>query len=226
MTNQYGKPVWFIHFPGKEHNKAAARVWINACCRPRNHPSLENLSYHHFICSLHWVGEDGPTELNPNRIPATITEVTRYKRDAAFWRRTNTSHPPQGNIQLQVSEGLGDSENGSIAKILLDFSSQPVNHAPDKDNDSQMLAAAHALLELSSGCSYLDCEALETAGNGSMPICLKMANHSTQTREFEGIVRKHLIEKMLYHPMFYTGLKSRKLIEFFFWVGEGQKRKD
>ena len=116
MTNRYGKLVRFIHFPGKKRNEAAARLWINACCRPGNQLSLENLSYHHFIYSLHWVGEDGPTELNPNPIPATITEVTRYKQEAAFRRRTNISCPPRGNIQLQGGEGLGDSENGSMLR--------------------------------------------------------------------------------------------------------------
>ena len=94
------------------------------------------------------------------------------------------------------------------------MSSQPVNDAPDKENDSEMLDAAHALLELSSECPYSEFEALETTGIGSIPICLETANQGTQAREFERIVRKHWIEKMLYHPKFYTGLKSRELIEF------------
>ena len=106
------------------------------------------------------VGEDGRTELNPNPLPATITDVARCKREAAFRRRRKTSCPPRGSIQ--VGEGLSDSENGSIAQILLDLSSQPVNHARDKDNDIEMLDAAHALLELSSECPYSEFEALET----------------------------------------------------------------
>ena len=143
MSNRYGKPVRFIHFPGKKRNEAAARIWINACRRPANQLSLENLTYHHYICSLHWVGEDGPTRLNPDPIPATMAEVARYERETAFRRRTKTSRP-QGNIQ--VDKGLGGCENEGVAQILLDLSSQPVIHAPEQDNVGEMLEATHTLL--------------------------------------------------------------------------------
>ena len=138
MTNRYGKPVRFIHFPGKKRNEAAARIWINACLRPANQLSLENLSYHHYICSLHWVGEDGPTKLNPNPIPATIAEVARYEREVAFRRRPKTSRP-RGSIQ--VDKGLAGSENEGVAQILLDLSSQPVIHAPEQVSGGELLEA-------------------------------------------------------------------------------------
>ena len=84
MTNWYGKPIRFIHFPGKKRQKASAMRWIHACKRLAYQLSLEKLTYHHFICSLNWVGEDGPTNENPFPLPADVNEETRNRLELAF----------------------------------------------------------------------------------------------------------------------------------------------
>ena len=74
MTNRYGEKVFFVRFPGKMRSAAKGKSWIHACRRPKEQLSLSKLSYHHFICSLHFVGENGPTTENPDPVAATMSE--------------------------------------------------------------------------------------------------------------------------------------------------------
>ena len=78
------KGVYFIPFPKppkdrikkKDPKKAAemsekCRKWIHACGRPKDDFNESRITRNTYICSKHFVGENGPTDENPNPIPAT-----------------------------------------------------------------------------------------------------------------------------------------------------------
>lgn len=240
MTNRYGEPVRFIHFPGKKRHETAARRWINACRRPTDQLSFESLTYHHYICSLHWVGEDGPSEREPYPIPANLTGNAKLKQELAFQRRNKTVRPPQGNIKVDVSldkdtNGGGEdlkSEipqpevpndeskmNEEVAQILLDLSNAAVKNEPN-------IEAAHMLLELSRE-NMVDPqpEIVETEVNTCFRDDLKKTDQGTDAEDFEQVARNHWIDTILNHPMFYTGLKSKELLELVFGLVKDKAEK-
>ena len=242
MTNRYGKPVRFIHFPGKKRHEAAARRWINACRRPADQLSFESLTYHHYICSLHWVGEDGPSEREPYPIPANLTGKAKLKRELAFQRRNETARSSQGNMnvagldkntngrkdfksEIPTPEVSGDESkvNEEVAQILLDFS----NAAVKDESDQRNVEAAHMLLELSRNAVVDPLpETVETDEvNTGFLDDLKKTDMGTDAQDLEQVTRNHWIENILKHPMFYTGLKSRELVEFVFGLVKAKAEK-
>ena len=89
MINRYGEPIKFVHFPGKVRSAAKAQRWIHACRRPSSQLSLQKLSYHHYVCSLHFIGENGPSDESTDPLPATLSVERREKLERAFQRRYN-----------------------------------------------------------------------------------------------------------------------------------------
>ena len=65
------KGVFFIRFPKMGLQAEKARRWVRACGR-RNF-TVERIKKDTYICSLHFPGENGPTQFNPDPIPATAT---------------------------------------------------------------------------------------------------------------------------------------------------------
>ena len=65
------KGVFFIRFPKMGRQAEKARRWVRACGR-RNF-TVERIKKDTYICSLHFPGENGPSPLNPDPIPATAT---------------------------------------------------------------------------------------------------------------------------------------------------------
>ena len=61
-------------------------LWIHACRRPKL--NLTTLSYHRFICSLHFVGENGPTSENPDPAAATMSIGHQSHLEQAYQRAT------------------------------------------------------------------------------------------------------------------------------------------
>ena len=130
MTNLYGKPILFIHFPGKKCQKASTMRWIHACKRPAYQLSLEKLTYHHFICSLHLVDEDGPTNENQFPLPADMNEDARSRLKFAFQKQRKQSHQTGGEREYPGTEpepASSETENMleeelEVADILLSFS--------------------------------------------------------------------------------------------------------
>ena len=66
------KRVFFVVFtkPWIDHEKC--RRWVHACRRERFTGKKVNKST--YICSKHFVGENGPTPENPDPIPVTKTQ--------------------------------------------------------------------------------------------------------------------------------------------------------
>ena len=58
--------VFFLRFPGAKYHNEKRERWIRACQRG----DAFKCKYHSFICSLHFVGENGPTYEHPDPISA------------------------------------------------------------------------------------------------------------------------------------------------------------
>ena len=82
--------------------------WIYACKRPVYQLSLEKLTHHHFICSLHWVGGDGPTSADPYPLPADMNEDARNSIELAFQKRSK--HPSEAVDERECTDADPNSD--------------------------------------------------------------------------------------------------------------------
>ena len=64
--NSSGDKVFFLHFPGAKYHKEKRERWIRACHRGDGFVCTKDS----YICSLHFVGENGPTYDYPDPISA------------------------------------------------------------------------------------------------------------------------------------------------------------
>jgi hypothetical protein len=67
------KDVFFIPFPKPKTNELKCKKWISAC--GREYFTIDKVKKWTYICSKHFVGGTGPTEENPDPIPATYTPL-------------------------------------------------------------------------------------------------------------------------------------------------------
>ena len=83
--------VFFIPFPKpppevvrRKYPRRAKKLlekcirWINACGRPREDFNIHRLRPHTYICSKHFVGENGPTITHPDPIMALPVRFILY----------------------------------------------------------------------------------------------------------------------------------------------------
>ncbi|XP_046863672.1 uncharacterized protein LOC124457476 [Xenia sp. Carnegie-2017] len=67
--------VFFLHFPGEKYHSDERERWIRACHRGDRFVCTKDS----YICSLHFVGENGPTVDNPDPISAIQSIENRRK---------------------------------------------------------------------------------------------------------------------------------------------------
>lgn len=65
--------IFFVPFPKPNKESEKCKKWILACKRDNFNES--NVNKYTYMCSLHFVGQNGPTAINPNPISATQTKV-------------------------------------------------------------------------------------------------------------------------------------------------------
>ena len=70
FVKEEGIMVKFHCFPSEKKQKERRKAWINACCRADGFICKKDC----YICSLHFIGKNGPTQENPDPIPATASE--------------------------------------------------------------------------------------------------------------------------------------------------------
>jgi hypothetical protein len=70
QKNQQNDPVEFFHFPGPKRNPEKRMRWIEACRRGDSFVCRKDS----YICSIHFVGGNGPTKENPDPISATASK--------------------------------------------------------------------------------------------------------------------------------------------------------
>ena len=64
-----GKVINFHLFPSEKQFKERRELWIRSCNRADDFKCTKDS----YICSLHFVGENGPTDMDPNPVPATAS---------------------------------------------------------------------------------------------------------------------------------------------------------
>ena len=64
--NPNGDPVKFFHFPGAVRQNERRQKWIKACHRGDSFVCTKDS----YICCLHFVGGNGPTEEDPDPVSA------------------------------------------------------------------------------------------------------------------------------------------------------------
>lgn len=67
----YMQGVFWIPFPKPKSKLRKCEKWVYAC--GRGNFGVENVKPWTYICSKHFVGGHGPTEENPDPVPATYT---------------------------------------------------------------------------------------------------------------------------------------------------------
>lgn len=75
LINSEGKSVKFSSLPSLKKDKVRGEARIKACCR-RDKFVCNKFTYN---CVLHFIGNNEPTEGNPEPIPATMSRIkVRY----------------------------------------------------------------------------------------------------------------------------------------------------
>ena len=64
-----GKVINFHPFTSEKKFKERRELWIRSCSRADDFKCTKDS----YICSLHFVGENGPTDKDPNPVPATAS---------------------------------------------------------------------------------------------------------------------------------------------------------
>ena len=67
----YMNGVNFVKFPNPKHDIEKCKRWVNACYRKKF--NLSNVTRHSYICTKHFVGDNGPTEKHLDPINAGFT---------------------------------------------------------------------------------------------------------------------------------------------------------
>lgn len=70
VRNPKGDPVEFFHFPGAKRQKERRERWIKACHRGDSFVCTKDS----YICSIHFVGGNGPTDEDPDPISAVASK--------------------------------------------------------------------------------------------------------------------------------------------------------
>ena len=77
--------VFFVNFPKPKTQREKCEGWIRRCDRPIADLNVERVNRMTFICSKHFVGNNGPTSDHPDPIPATACP----QEVSAMLRKTN-----------------------------------------------------------------------------------------------------------------------------------------
>jgi len=64
--------VFFIPFPKPITRMETCEKWIKACGRTNEDFNINSIKRSTYLCSKHFVGGKGPTEKNPDPIPALL----------------------------------------------------------------------------------------------------------------------------------------------------------
>jgi len=78
--NPNGDPVKFFHFPGTVRQNPRRQKWIQACQLGDSFVCTKDS----YICSLHFVGGNGPTKEDPDLISAIASKETVRSSNCAF----------------------------------------------------------------------------------------------------------------------------------------------
>ncbi|CAM4419764.1 unnamed protein product [Leuciscus chuanchicus] len=148
------KDVFFIRFPKPKTQRDKCERWVNLCGRPKDQFNASNVKPFTFICCKHFVGGHGPTDDNPDPLPATACpeEIERIIRR----RRKAPTPRPFASTPATKRRKVVDSANTDLdaANILLDLSMiSPLDVTDTEENKANSVGIQTEALEPCSKCS-------------------------------------------------------------------------
>ncbi|XP_072032383.1 uncharacterized protein [Amphiura filiformis] len=95
------KGVWFVPFPKPKSQREKCLRWVKACGRPHDQLNVDRIREHHFVCSKHFPGGNGPSTENPdpNQAEPTNAKKARYPHK----RRSDSPPPTDATPQPKMS---------------------------------------------------------------------------------------------------------------------------
>ena len=97
--NSNGDEIFFLHFPGVKSHKEKRERWIRACHRGDRFVCTK----HSYICSLHFVGENGPSPVHPDPVSAIASrEKVNLILDNAYQTQQATTPVRFVNIFISI----------------------------------------------------------------------------------------------------------------------------
>ncbi|CAC5401350.1 unnamed protein product [Mytilus coruscus] len=66
------KDVFFIPFPKPITQREKCERWIKACGRLKEDFNVDKIKRYTYMCSKHFVGGKGPTDIHPDPMPALL----------------------------------------------------------------------------------------------------------------------------------------------------------
>ncbi|XP_045161347.2 uncharacterized protein LOC123526320 [Mercenaria mercenaria] len=189
------RDVFFIRFPkpGKDFEKC--QRWVKACCRVGFDETWVKKDT--YICSLHFVGGNGPTDLHPDPIPANATkyDVQRIKKTPRrrIQRRLILKESPNTVLKQTRSDNNQasqqpfntphgqETDDHDIATILLSLSEKVDNkeNIPDEENEqpynNRYMTEARVSSEIFTA-RKLCTKSSQTEAGSSQEIALRIKN--------------------------------------------------
>ena len=112
-----GMTQWEVK--GQKDRTEKSKRWINLCSR--DNFTIKNINRHTYICSLHFIGGNGPTEENPDPIKASMNCPPEKKRKAPLLRGTpfKSRKKRKGTIKLDDISKINASD--SLVHTSIDF---------------------------------------------------------------------------------------------------------
>ena len=132
---------------------------------------MSSISYHQFVCSLHFVGENGPSDQWPDPLPAGISKENRERQERAYQRamgkvplganepklsnkqkRLHSAEPGETEEEIEAANGLL-SLQGNLEKDMGDF----IGRTEDHDDETHIqVNFADILPETLGMCGKVD----------------------------------------------------------------------
>lgn len=200
---------------------------------------MSKFSNHHFICYLHFVGENGLTSENPDPVAATISIGNRNRLEQAYQRATGKrpssesqqeeyvlavktkTEPIENDIYEHSTDLFSSEENQDVVEALLALSDSLYRPASkdSKDGDCDRKQTEYRTVEAEMEQSQ---PASIITDDGDLESDIDTETISCKTGDPKALIRELFIATIIRDPMYYTGVKSVELLKFIFSLVHGK----
>ncbi|XP_052065138.1 uncharacterized protein LOC127704938 [Mytilus californianus] len=111
------KDVFFIPFPKPITQREKCERWIKACGRLQEDFNVDKIKRYTYMCSKHFVGGKGPTDIHPDPMPALLQKDEQLRR---FQRKRKAQTPRSKPFKVSKKDV------SAAAECLLQLSNQLV----------------------------------------------------------------------------------------------------
>ena len=186
--------VFFIRFckPGrvkddmtnwqKEQEKMKtekAKRWLHACGR-KNFSHTSDIKKDSYICSLHFIGENGPTDENPDPIKADPVVTSSVLPNKKLKRKPPKERQPLEQPKCKkVRTERCDSSNSINSSISIDFSTS--NEIENENIENFAVDDEHEILNSTAKVHENDSYENQTEDNSDNNLVANVSEKSTQT---------------------------------------------